>query len=106
MNGAIGSIYVGERQMGGFVSWSQETLLADLPTKDGNIKHKLTSWKVEAKKYWTFDLLPPKVLIRLYLGDVYWEGEGFIQTPVQKIYDCLINEPIEIVGEKPLEGKR
>ena len=45
--------------------------------------------------------------MRLYPdnGKGYWEGVGVVTSNPQKLFDTLIHEPIEILGEGILEGK-
>ena len=44
--------------------------------------------------------------MKLYSGGKgYWEGKGMITSQVKHLWDTLIHEPIEIIGEGILEGK-
>ena len=105
MKGKLGSFWVGRNQVGGILGWSLNLLLADY-SKDTATYYKMAKWKLTADSYWLFDI-PQKVTIRLYpdVGKGYWEGKGIVTSPVKHLWDTLIHEPIEIIGEGILEGK-
>ena len=105
MKGKLGSLHVGRLQVGGILDWSLDLTLADY-TQDTATFHKLAKWKLTARGYWLFDF-PNKVTVRIYpdSGKGFWEGEGHVVSQVRKLYDTLIHEEIEIIGEGILEGK-
>ena len=105
MNGKLGSLHNGRLLVGGILSWSLDLFLTDY-SKDTAIFYKLAKWKLTAQSYWLFDI-PNKVIVRLYpdSGRGYWEGVGVVTSNPQKLFDTLIHEPIEIIGEGILEGK-
>ena len=106
MNGKLGALFRGEKQIGGFLDWEQTTLLNQSTNQDGDLIRKLASWTLTARAYWLFDAPPRDITVRLYLGGKgYWEGQGFISSATRKIFDTLIYEPLDIVGEGILEGK-
>ena len=104
MKGKLGSLWVGRNQAGGILGWSLDLTLADY-SKDTATFYKLAKWKITAQSYWLFDI-PDKVTVRLYSdGKGYWEGVGVVTSNPQKLFDTLIHELIEILGEGILEGK-
>ena len=104
MKGRLGSLWVGRNQVGGIAGWSLDLLLTDY-SKDTATYYKLAKWKLTAESYWLFDI-PNKVIVKLYSGGKgYWEGKGMITSQVKHLWDTLIHEPIEILGEGILEGK-
>ena len=105
MKGKLGSLHNGRLQLGGILDWELELILAD-SVKDTATYYKLAKWKLTAQSYWLFDIISGQVIIRLYSdGKGYWEGKCYITSPVKKIYDTLIHEDFELVGEGVLEGK-
>lgn len=106
MNDKLGAIFRNGKQVGGFLNWHEETILNESSDKEGNALHKFANWTLSAESYWLFDSVNRDITIRLYLkGRGYWEGKGYISSPTRKVYDTLIHEPLEIVGEGVLEGK-
>jgi len=105
MNGRLGSLHTGKLQIGGILNWRLDLTLAD-SAKDATTIYKLSKWKLTADSYWLFDI-PNKVIVRLYpdYGKGYWEGKGVITSQIRKLFDTLIPEPIEIIGEDVLESK-
>jgi len=105
MKGKIGSLHIGRLQIGGILDWSLNLMLRDY-SKDTATFYKLAKWKLTAQSYWLFDI-PDKVIVRLYPdhGEGYWEGKGIVTSQTKKLFDVLIPEPIEIIGEGILEGK-
>jgi hypothetical protein len=105
MNGKLGALFRNDKQVGGFMDWSEETILNESSNRDGEAIHKFASWRLTSPSYWLYDAIKGSIIIRLYLGDGYWEGTGYINTPMRKIYDTLIHESFEFIGEGVLEGK-
>lgn len=106
MKGKLGVIFRGDKQVGGFFNWNEDTILNESSNRDGNLVHKFVSWRLTAPSYWLFDMISGEVMVRLYQANKgYWEGKGFIQSPMKRIFDTLIHEDIEIVGSGVLEGK-
>ena len=105
MNGKLGAIFKNDKQVGGFLDWEQETILNESSNKDGEAIHKFASWKLTAPSYWLYDSIKGPITIRLYLGNSYWQGTGYISSPMKRIYDTLIHESFEVIGEGVLEGK-
>ena len=104
MKGKLGSLWVGRNQVGGICEWSLDLLLTDY-SKDTATYYKLAKWKLTAESYWLFDI-PRQVVVKLYSeGKGYWEGKGVVTSPVKHLWDILIHEPIEIIGEGIFEGK-
>ncbi len=101
----MGSLHNGCLQVGGILDWSLDLILADT-VRDTATVHKLSKWKLTAQAYWLFDI-PNKVTVRLYpdSGKGYWEGIGVVISNPQKLFDTLIHNEIEIIGEGILEGK-
>jgi hypothetical protein len=106
MNGKLGALFKGKRQVGGFLDWDEITLLNESSDRDGNKVNKFANWTLTAQSYWLFDEVPRPVTVRLYFERTgYWEGTGYIGSVTRKVYDTLIPEQIEIVGEGILEGR-
>ena len=105
MEGKLGGLFKDGNQVGGFLDWKFELLLADTPFDE--LRYKFAKWKSEASAYWLF-VEPDIVIVRLYhnLGDTYWEGEGRIISRLQNVFDTMIHNPIEIIGEGQLMEKR
>lgn len=105
MNGKLGSLHVGKIQIGGILDWRLDLTLAD-SARDATTFYKLSKWKLTADSYWLFDI-PDKVIMRLYPnnGKGYWEGRAVVTSQTKKLFDVLIHEPIELIGEGILEGK-
>ena len=104
MKGKLGSLHNGRLLVGGILDWSLDLLLTDY-SKDTATFYKLAKWKLTAQSYWLFDI-PNQIIVRLYTeGKGYWEGKGVVTSNTQKLFDTLIHEPIEIIGEGILEGK-
>lgn len=106
MNGKLGSLWNGRLQVGGILSWTLDLILADT-VKDAATVYKLSKWKLTAQSYWLFDIPNQQIVIRLYpdSGKGCWEGKGMVTSNPQKLFDVLIHEPIELIGEGILEGK-
>ena len=102
MRGKLGSIHVGKLCIGGFIDWQLDVNLAELKGEPSIFK--LAKWKLTANSYWLFDI-PNKVIIKLYTLTGYWEGSGIVTSHSKHLWDTLIHEPIEIIGEGILEGK-
>ncbi len=106
MEGKLGAIFRDSKQVGGFLAWSEETVLNESSNSDGEAVHKFASWKLTASSYWLYDAVKGSLTIRLYLSDKgYWEGTGYVSSPMKKIYDTLLHEEFEVIGEGVLEGK-
>lgn len=103
MKGKIGGLFSGQDQVGGILDWNFEVVFAD--SSDGKYKqYKFVKWTLTAPSYWLFREIE-KITIRLYHGNRYWEGEGNITSVPRKVYDTMIHEPLEIVGESQLVDK-
>ncbi len=104
MEGKIGGLFREGEQVGGIIDWKFEVLFAE--TSDGISKqYKFSKWVLTATTYWLFTETS-NVIVRLYHGDSYWEGEGnIINTPL-KVYDTMIHKSIEIMGESHLVDKK
>ena len=105
MKGTLGGLYNGENQVGGFLDWELDVLLAD--SLDGESRgFKFSKWILTAKSYWTFDDMD-EVVVRLYntANRKYWEGEGCVLSTIPNIRDTMIHSPLKIVGEKQLVEK-
>jgi hypothetical protein len=106
MDGKLGALFRNDKQVGGFLDWDEETILNESSNRDGDKVTKFASWRLTAPSYWLYDAIKGPVIIRLYMGNNYWEGTGYINSPMKKIYDTLIHEDFELVGEGVLEGKQ
>ena len=107
MNGRLGALYIGEKQVGGFLDWRYNpNLLTGID--DGNQTQKLQSWKVTAWAHWVSRLIEPGTEVKLRLcadvGNAYWEGTGRLATTPTKMIETLIHLQIEILGTGELVG--
>ena len=102
MKGKLGSIHIGKLCIGGFIDWQLDMTLVEVKSEPST--YKLANWKLTADSYWLYDI-PNKVIVRLYTPNGYWEGKGIVTSQVKHLWDTLIHEPIEIIGEGILEGK-
>jgi len=105
MEGILGGLFKDDKQIGGFLKWKFELLLANTPFDE--LKYKFAKWKLEASAYWLF-VEPDIVIVRLYhnIGDTYWEGEGRIISRLENKFDTMIHSHIEIIGEGQLAEKK
>jgi len=104
MKGQLGGLFSGTQQVGGIVDWDFELIMAE--GSDGKVKtFKFSKWRLTAPSYWLFGEVDT-VIVRLYHGTRYWEGEGTIISKVKQVYDTMIHEPLEIVGEGQLVDKK
>ncbi len=109
MNGRLGAIYIGKKQVGGFLDWRYTPNLTD--GQDGNAKtHKLQSWKVTAWAHWVKQKLDPGTPVRIRIcadaGPAYWEGTGRVMSRLTDTLETLIHIQVEIIGSGELEGKQ
>jgi hypothetical protein len=105
MEGRIGGLFKDGNQIGGFTDWKFGLLLADTPYDKE--KYKFAKWKLESPAYWLF-AEPDDFVARLYhdIGDSYWEGSGKVISKIQNVFDTMIHERIEIIGEGTLSEHR
>ena len=105
MKGKLGSLHIGKLLIGGILGWRLDLTLADT-ARDATTFYKLNKWELAAESYWLFDI-PRKVIVRLYpdTGKGYWEGVGNVTSQTKQLWDTLIHERIEIIGEGILEGR-
>ena len=105
MKGKLGSLHNGRLLIGGILDYSLDLILTDY-SKDTATFYKLAKWKLTAQSYWLFDVINGQIIIRLYSdGKGYWEGKGIVTSNPQKLFDTLIHENLEIMGEGILEGR-
>jgi len=105
MKGKLCGLYDGGQQIGGMLDWTFELIM--LNSSDGKaITYKFSKWKLTAPSYWLF-AEPANLVVRLYhdIGPVYWEGAGEITSTTKTVFDTLIHEPLEIVGDCQLVEK-
>ncbi len=108
MEGRLGAIYIGKKQVGGFLDWHVKLNLNE--GVDGDDKTtKLASWKVVTWAHWLTQILEPGVKIRLKLcsdaGYGYWECNGKVNTQPTRTLGTLIHVRLDFIGSGDLEGK-
>ena len=105
MEGRLVGLFDNGNQVGGLLDWRFELLLANTPFDE--IKYKFAKWKLDADSYWLF-AEPANLTIRLYhnIGNTYWEGEGKIISKLQLVFDTMVHNHIEIIGEGTLSEHR
>lgn len=102
MKGRIGGLYENGQQVGGFLDWEFEMVFAD--GSDGIAKtYKFSKWKLTASSYWLFSAVN-NVDVHLYhdTGTSYWEGSGLINSRLEQVFDTMIHQQIQILGEGQL----
>ncbi len=108
MNGRLGAIYIGGKQVGGFLDWQVRLNMAD-GVKDNDRTQKVQSWRVTAWSHWLTRLLElnAKVTIKLCAdeGSAYWEGAGRIASKLTATMGTLTHTQFEVIGAGVLEGK-
>lgn len=108
MNGKLGAIYIGKRQVGGFLDWDVKLNLKE-GDEDGNRTVKPYAWKVTARAHWLSRILDPGDEVRLKLcsdaGTGYWECTGMIDCTLTKTMETLIHTFLDVIGSGELEGK-
>ena len=106
MNGKLGALYLEGVQVGGFMDWSIDTVLNESSDHLGQATYNVRCWHLCASSYWLYELVKGSLIARVSLGGAeYWEGKCHITLPTKKIFDTLIHEDIELIGEGILEGK-
>ncbi len=105
MKGKLGGLFSGDQQVGGIFDWEFEVIFTETSDGEHHKVYKFAKWILTAPSYWLFKETS-NVIVRLYHGDRYWEGEGNIISTPSKIYDTMIHEQIEIVGEGQLVDKK
>ena len=109
MEGKLGAIYIGKRQVGGFEDWKLNLNMTEGADRDGNKTAKIQSWKLSSWSYWVFKALSPGDKVRLMLcadvGSVYWEGNAVIACRLSSIMSTLIHTRLEIIGSGELTAR-
>lgn len=108
MEGRLGAIYIGKRQVGGFLDWHVKlNIVGNILGDDAT--NKLQSWKVVAWAHWLFSLLEVDTKVRIQLccsaGNAYWEGIGKVSRQPTRTVGTLIHTRIEFIGNGELEAK-
>ena len=108
MEGRLGAIYIGKKQVGGFLDWHVKLNLTS--GVDGTDKTvKLQSWKVVSWAHWLYQLLEPETKVRLKLcastGKGYWECTGKVASQPTRTMGTLIHVRLDFNGTGELEGK-
>jgi len=108
VNGRLGAIYIGSKQVGGFIDWYVKMNLADGVQGDDRT-HKLQSWSIRTWGHWLIRLLEPGTKVRLKLcadaGMAYWEADGAVASPSTKSLNMLVHAPLDFIGNGELKAK-
>ncbi len=106
MEGKLGALYIGKRQVGGFEDWNLKLNIADGRDSDNNKTVKMQSWKLSSFSYWLFRALNPGDKVRLMLcadaGNVYWEASAVIACRLSSVLSTLVHTRLEITGSGEL----
>ncbi len=105
MKGKLGGLFSSNQQVGGILDWEFEVIFAESSDGDNHKVYRFAKWILTAPSYWLFKE-SNSVASRLYHGDRYWEEEGNIISTPSKVYDTMIREQIEVVGEGQLVDKK
>ena len=108
MEGKLGAIYIGSRQVGGFLDWHVKVNLTDGVKGDART-HKLQSWKVVSWAHWLTQPLAPDTEVRLKLcsdaGNAYWECQGKVASQPTSSLHMLVHAPLDFIGNGEFEAK-
>ncbi len=109
MNGKLGAIYIGNKQVGGFLDWRVVMNLSD-GVKNSDRTHKLQSWRLTGWAHWISRRIEVGAEVRVRLcsdsGEAYWEGKGRLTSRLTDTLETLVHIQIEIVGSGKLEGSK
>ncbi len=105
MNGKLGGLFSENQQVGGILDWKFEVLFNETSDGEHHKVCKFAKWILTSPSYWLFQSTN-NLTVRLYHGDRYWEGEGCIISTPSKVYDTMLHESIEIMGEGQLIDKK
>jgi hypothetical protein len=106
MEGKLGALFIDGVQVGGFIDWAIDTIFNESANHEGQTTRSVACWHLCASSYWLYEQIKGSITARIYLGgSEYWEGKCRITNPTRKVFDTLIHENLEIVGEGVLEGK-
>lgn len=107
MNGRLGALYIGEKQVGGFLDWRYAPNLIT-SIDDGDQTQKVQSWKITAWAHWVRREILPGTAVRIRLcadaGKAYWEAKGVLASAPTKMIETLVHLQIEILGSGELTG--
>jgi len=108
VEGRLGAIYIGSKQVGGFLDWHVKLNLNE--GVDGDDKTaKLQSWKVISWAHWLSQPLEPDTQVRLKLcsdaGYAYWECTGKVASRATKTIGMLVHLRLNFIGSGELEAK-
>lgn len=105
MNGKLGAIYIGNKQVGGFLNWHVQMNLSD-----GVKKRKLQSWRLIGWAHWVSQRIEVGTEVRVRLcadaGEAYWEGKGRLANRLTDTLETIVHTQIEVVGSGELEGSK
>jgi len=108
MNGKLGALFIGRKQVGGFLDWTLRLNMAD-GVDDGDMTHNLHSWRVTAWAHWVSRIIDVGSDIRIMLcadaGPAYWLGKGKLTTRPTNSIGTLTHVQIEIIGSGELIAK-
>ncbi len=106
MEGKLGALYLDNVQVGGFTDWSIDTIFNESSDHAGQTIRTVASWHLCASSYWLYEQVKGNITARVYLGGTeWWEGKCHITSSTKKIFDTLIHDDLELIGEGVLEGK-
>ena len=106
MEGKLGAIYIGEKQVGGFLDWRVKLNIAE-GVRDEATTRKFKGWKVTAWAQWLFKPLNVGDEVKLKLcadaGPVFWCGTGRIANRLTANLNMLVHAQLEVLGNGELE---
>ena len=109
MNGRLGGIYIGTKQVGGFLDWRMQLNVVK-GTEGNDQTNRVQSWRVLAWAHWMTTPMEPntEVTVRLCAdeGLVYWEALGRVVTRTTPDMGVLVHNQIEVTGSGELAGKK
>jgi len=110
MEGKLGALFIGRRQVGGFKDWDFRLNMATGNDRDGFTVREVKTWKLTSWEYWLFSPLPVDTEVTLKLvpgdGNAYWTGQGKNAARVTEVLNTLVHSRLEIIGTEELVGHK
>ena len=108
MEGKLGAIYIGDKQVAGFLDWHVRLNMVE-GVEDDYKTQKLQSWRIIAWAYWITRQIPPGSAVKVRLcadtGRAYWEGTGKVASRLTETTGTLVHVQLEVIGDGVLEAK-
>jgi len=107
LEGKLGAIYIGKKQVGGFTDWKVRLNITE-GVEDNDRTRKLQGWRVVAWAHWITQKIEPGTEVRIKLcsnaGVGYWEGTGKLSNRLTDSLNMLVHSQMEVIGAGELEA--